>query len=91
MEARPLNWTLKKGKVDVFFITISIAIPAVQLLKNCRNVFETQSNIYNGACLQKSFVTDVWLGYKYASQFTFNDTTFIPQLIFITAVENTSI
>ena len=91
MEARPLNWTLKKGKVDAFFITISIAILVVQLLKNCRNVFETQSNIYNGACLQKSFVKDVWLGSKYASQSTFNDTTFIPELIFIRAFQNTSI
>ena len=91
MEARPLNWTLKKEKVDVFFVTISIAILVVQLLKNCRNVFETQSNIYNGACLQKSSVADVWLGSKYASQSTFNGTTFIPELIFIKAFQNISI
>ena len=48
---------IEERKADVFFITISIVIPAVQLLtqniNNCRGVFETQLNIYDGTFLKK--------------------------------------
>ena len=48
---------IEERKVDVFFIAISIVIPVVQLLteniNNCRGVFETQSNIYDGTFLKK--------------------------------------
>ena len=77
-------------------MTILIAIPAVQLLTQDVNK-ELQKRVWNAAkhlqwsLFAKSSVTDVWLGSKYASQSTFNDTTFILELIFIRAFQSFSI